>query len=60
MAEKKRSAWGGRIVDSGQSKAVAVIGAMITSGWSVDKAMDKLMIPADQRIEIKKRIEENK
>ena len=38
----------------------AVKGAMITSGWSVDEAMDKLMIPADQRIEIKKRLEENK
>ena len=36
----------------------AVKGVMITSGWSLDEAMEKLMIPTDQRIEIKKRLEE--
>ena len=50
------------------AEAAAVIGALTESvvnivanlHLSVDQAMDALAIPADQRIEIKKRLEENK
>ncbi len=41
-------------------QAANVRNLMETTSWSVDKAMDALLIPAENREEIKKRLEENR
>ncbi len=41
-------------------QAANIRNLMETTSWSVDKAMDALLIPAENREEIKKRIEENR
>jgi hypothetical protein len=40
--------------------AQAIKGAMQSTGWTAEEAMDKLSVPAEQRLAIKKRLEESK
>ena len=37
-----------------------VKGLMQAMAWTADEAMDKLSVPADQRLAVKKRLEESK